>query len=187
MAANRPNFVRLNACKCAHNPIPDQYRARRCAQKPFAADHRNRSPAGGWSYFIGVYPHEPWLPPTCALTRELVERNSIFLDRANHRRSLVKIAPEFGERRLDLFAGKIGDRLRFRHFSVGILAVSRYPEPYRSAVFFVLAHEQILDFCSPADGDEQRPVASGSRVPQWPTFLFESATRDSDNVMGRHP
>ena len=100
--------------------------------------------------------NEAWLAFNgLALTRELVEWHTIFLDGADHRRRLIKIAMVFGERRIQLIAGKIGDRPGFDDLSVGVLAVRDLTEAQRADILLVLAHEEVLDFCSSADGDDQ--------------------------------
>ena len=89
-----------------------------------------------------------------ALAGELVERHAVFLDRADHGRGLVEIAMKFGEGGFDLILGKIRHGLGFQNLAVGVLAVGRLAEAEGADILLVLAHEEVLDFCAPAEGED---------------------------------
>ena len=123
-----------------------------------------------------------------SLAGQLVERDAVLLDRAHHRRHLVKIAVELRERGVDLFAGQLRDRPGFGHHAVGILAAGGFPELEGSRVFLVLAHQQVLDLGAPADRDEKQPGGQRiERAAMADLLRVEGAPRDRDDVVRCHP
>ena len=86
-----------------------------------------------------------------SLPRKFVERDAAMLFRRDHRRHLVKIAPEFFEGRANVIVAQIGHRLCLDDRTLSILRVGRRPECKCADIFLVFAHQQVLHFCSAPD------------------------------------
>ena len=64
-----------------------------------------------------------------------------MLFRRNHRRYLVKIAPELFKRSANLIFVQRGNRSLLDDFSLPILCIGRHAQHECSGVFLVFAHE----------------------------------------------
>jgi hypothetical protein len=74
------------------------------------------------------------------------------------------------------------------HFAFTVLCVGRHAEHERAYVFFVLAHEQVLNLCATSHSEQKQ--ARGDRIERAAMAnLFRSklASRQRDNVVRRHP
>ena len=80
----------------------------------------------------------------------------------NHRRQLIKIAPELFKRSANLIFIQFGNRPLLNYFALSILGVGCHAEHKRSGVFFILAHEQILNLRPASHGEQEQ--ASGNRI-----------------------
>ena len=102
---------------------------------------------------------------------EFVEGHAALLERGDHGRDLVEIAGVFFEGGVELFAGEGGDR-----FFLEVLPSASW-ESVTTPSFMVPAYSlssamrRSWILVALPMTSMSRPVASGSRVPQWPTFL----------------
>ena len=122
-----------------------------------------------------------------AFARQFVERDTALLDRGNHRRHLVKIAAKFFERRAYALLRERRHGLLLHDFSGAILRIGRGAERERAGVFFVLAHEQILDL-GPASEREQKQ-AGGDRIERAAMadlLDLKPSPNECDDVVRRH-
>src|SRR5205823_13673683 len=133
--------------------------------------------------------NETWLAlDHSPLSRQLIKGNASVLFRRNHRGQLIKVAPEFFERCAD------GGFIERRHialihdFTFSVLRTGRYAKCEGTSIFFILAHEQILDFCSASNRQEKQSGSNrveGSAVAHF--SYLELPADQRDNIMRSHP
>ena len=93
----------------------------------------------------------------------------------------------FGKGRIQLLAGEIRDQMGFKNLAIGVLAVGDFAEAQRADILLVLAHEEVLDFCSPADGDDQETGCEWVERAAVADFLgVQRATGYGHDIVGCH-
>src|SRR5205814_5395944 len=112
---------------------------------------------------VTINVHQPWLALDCfPLTREFVKRNTGVFDGGDHRRSLIKIAAKFLKRGANGFFVESRYFALLDDFTLLILCARCDSEHHGSGIFLVLRHEQILNFCTASEGEQQD--AGGDRI-----------------------
>src|SRR6267378_610659 len=91
---------------------------------------------------VAIDMHQARLPlDHFSLACQFVQRDSTMLFRRNHRRYLVKIAPELFKCSANLVFVQRGNRSLLDYLSLPILCIGRHSENESSGVFLVFAHE----------------------------------------------
>src|SRR5438270_4610206 len=105
---------------------------------------------------VAIDMHQPWLAlDRFPLARELVKRNAAMLFRRDHRWQLIKIAAELFKYGANLIIIQRGDRPLLNHFALSILRVGGHAKHECTSVFFIFAHQQILNFCATSNREQQ--------------------------------
>jgi hypothetical protein len=98
-----------------------------------------------------------------------------------------KIASKFLKRGANLIFIQRGNRSLFSHFTLSILGAGRYAEHKRSDVFLVFAHEQILNFRSAPQREQQQTSGDGIERAAMADFRDPEASPDQrHDIVGGH-
>src|SRR6266699_7034794 len=96
-----------------------------------------------------------------SLPGQFIKWDAAVFDGRNHGRHLVKIAAKLFKGGANLIFIQRGNGPLINHFSLSILSAGCHPEHERAGVLFVLAHEQILDFCSAPERKQEQTGGDG--------------------------
>ena len=138
---------------------------------------------------VAIDVNEAWLAlHNFSLARQLIQRHAAVFFCRNHGRQLIEIAAKFFERDANLIFIQRRHRTLLDHFAFTVLCAGRHAEHERAHVFFVLAHEQILNLCATSHSEQKQ--ARGDRIERAAMAnLFRSklSPRQRDDVVRRHP
>ena len=138
---------------------------------------------------VAINVDEPGFPlDHFSLPRQLIKWDAAVFDRRNHWRHLVKIAAKLFKGGANLIFIQRGHRPLINHFSLSILRAGCDAERKRAGVFFVLAHEQVLDFRAAPEREQEQTGGDGiERAAMADFFHLEFAPNERDHVVRRHP
>src|SRR4030095_7388022 len=123
-----------------------------------------------------------------SLARQLVQWHAAMLFGGNHRRHLIKIAPEFFKYSTNLAFVQRRNWSLLDHFSLAILRISGDSKHKCSRVFFIFAHEQILNLCASTYGDQKQAGCYGIKCSAMANFPdLELSANQRDDVVRSHP
>src|SRR5207247_10565020 len=91
-----------------------------------------------------------------SLKDKFVKSNAGVFDRGNHPRGLIKIAAEFFKRGANGFFVEPRHFALLDHLAFFVLRAACHCEHHRSGIFLILRHEEILNFCTAAEGEQQK-------------------------------
>src|SRR5215510_8091837 len=106
---------------------------------------------------------EAWLSlHDFSLARQLIQWHATVFFCRNHGRQLVEIAAESFECSPNLIFIQLRHRTFLDHFAFSVLCVSCHAESEGTHIFFILAHQQILNLCSATHSEQKK--TRGDRI-----------------------
>ena len=122
-----------------------------------------------------------------SLAREFVEGNTPLLDGRDHWRHLIKITGVFFKRGADRGIIQWRHWTLFQRHTGAVLGISRYSQQHRAGVILVFAHEEILNFGSAPEGEQEqtgRDRIKRAAVPDL--FYLQPSPDNGDDIVRCH-